>query len=158
MFYFGSDHRGFELKKQLIDLFKNGYGSLECQDLGAFDDQPSDYPLIAQKVAKKVVENPLSNGILICGSGIGMSIVANKFRGIRAALVMTAEEAKLAKTHNAANVLVLSVNNLFSQQTKAEWKIIGEIMAAWLTNYDQVEARHLQRQVQIKIIEQANFK
>jgi ribose 5-phosphate isomerase B len=102
----GSDHAGYDLKEQLIlFLEKQGIG---FKDFGTHSPEPTDYPEIAAGVAKSVSEAEFSTGILICASGIGMSMVANKISGIRAALCMSEEMAKFARLHNNANVLVLA--------------------------------------------------
>ena len=109
----GSDHRGFEVKDRVIQLLKaRGY---ELRDFGCYDVSPVDYPDIALKVAQEVSKGNFDLGILICGSGIGMSIVANKVKGIRAALCHNPRVAELARRHNDANILclgALDVNEL----------------------------------------------
>ncbi len=99
----GSDHAGFEdkerVKKQLAEL---GY---EYEDVGTNSTESVDYPIYAQKVAEKVANGEVEQGLLICGSGNGMQIAANKIHGIRAALAWNEETARLARQHNDANVL-----------------------------------------------------
>ncbi len=99
----GSDHAGFmykeSLKKHLTLL------NIEALDEGTYNSSASDYPDYAFKVSRRVVDKQVDFGILICGTGIGMSIAANKVKGIRAALVTTAFTAGSAKTHNHANVI-----------------------------------------------------
>ena len=99
----GSDHAGFEdkekVKKQLAEL---GY---EYEDVGTNSAESVDYPIYAQKVAEKVANGEVEQGLLICGSGNGMQIAANKIRGVRAALAWNEETARLARQHNDANVL-----------------------------------------------------
>ncbi len=99
----GSDHAGFEdkerVKKQLDEL---GY---EYEDVGTNSTDSVDYPIYAQKVAEKVASGEAEQGLLICGSGNGMQIAANKIRGVRAALAWNEETARLARQHNDANVL-----------------------------------------------------
>jgi len=103
--YLASDHAGLSLKAEIIKfLLKN---NLEFLDLGCYTDSSVDYPDYAKKLAQNIKENPLSKGVLICGSGIGMSIAANRCNHIRAALCITPEMAELARKHNDANVLVL---------------------------------------------------
>lgn len=100
----GSDHAGFELKEHLVVFLKSkGY---MCDDTGCFSPDPVDYPDIAFSVAEKLAKNS-SLGILVCGTGIGMSIAANKVNGIRAALCHNAGVAELSKKHNNSNILVL---------------------------------------------------
>ena len=99
------DHGGVRLKADLVPFLRElGY---EVEDLGCFDDEPVDYPDLGQAVAQKVSTGEVERGILICGTGIGMSMVANKFPGVRAALVCHVYAARLAKEHNDANVLVM---------------------------------------------------
>lgn len=101
-----SDHAGFDEKELLVDyLQKQGY---DVHDLGPSNDDRVDYPDYAEKVAKAVSTTPGMVGILVCGTGIGMAIAANKIPGIRAANAINPEFAKLAREHNDANVLTLS--------------------------------------------------
>jgi ribose 5-phosphate isomerase B len=99
----GSDHAGFEdkekVKKQLDEL------GFEYEDVGTNSTESVDYPIYAQKVAEKVANGEVEQGLLICGSGNGMQIAANKIRGVRAALAWNEETARLARQHNDANVL-----------------------------------------------------
>lgn len=102
----GSDHAGYRLKEILQSYLKTlGHDPV---DLGAFNEEdPVDYPDFAREVSEKVYENPESFGLLVCGSGTGMCMAANKCIGIRAAAVTTSELAKYARAHNDANVLCL---------------------------------------------------
>jgi ribose 5-phosphate isomerase B len=100
-----ADHGGFELKSALKRrLAEEGFDVL---DLGTDDAESVDYPDFAAKVAKAISDGRSSRGVLLCGSGIGMSIAANRYPGIRAALVHDAETARLSRQHNDANVLVM---------------------------------------------------
>lgn len=100
-----SDHAGVELKSLLAaDMEKDGW---KVEDLGPASTQSVDYPDFAKKLCEFVLANPGSKGVLICGSGIGMSMAANRFSGIRAALCHTGLEASLTRRHNDANVLCL---------------------------------------------------
>lgn len=101
----GSDHAGFETK-EAIRREMTAWG-LAVADAGVFEPSPADYPDIAKAVAEKVLEDPGTMGVLVCGSGVGMSIVANRFRGVRAALAFNVEVAELCRRHNDANILVL---------------------------------------------------
>lgn len=104
MLVIGSDHGGYELKEQLKNhLEEKGISFI---DVGC-DGESCDYPDYAKKVAEKILSGECENGILCCGTGIGISIAANKFRGIRAALVSEPVSARLAKEHNNANILCL---------------------------------------------------
>ncbi|MBO6290392.1 MAG: ribose 5-phosphate isomerase B [Alphaproteobacteria bacterium] len=97
-----ADHGGYELKEAL----KTHYQNLKMADLGTYDAESVDYPDMAQKMAHAVLSKMADLGILICGTGIGISIAANRFKGIRAALIYSQDAARLAKEHNNANVLV----------------------------------------------------
>ena len=103
--YTGSDHAGLALKKRLIERL-NQLGH-EVVDLGTDTGDSCDYPDFAHALAKKVASESGVFGLLTCGSGIGMSIAANRHRGVRAALCQTALEARLSREHNNANVLVM---------------------------------------------------
>ena len=110
----GADHAGFALKEELkVFLKKRGYS---IYDVGTFSSDPVDYPDIAKKVVKKVQSG--KKGILVCGSGVGMSIAANRFPRIRAALIDSIELARLAREHNDANILCLSGRMISSDQAK----------------------------------------
>ena len=101
----GSDHRGLDYKQFVIDLLA-GMGH-NAQDYGSFSTDPVDYPDIAKSVCEAVAESRCDSGILICGTGIGMSIAANKIKGIRAALCCDSFGAGRARLHNDANVICL---------------------------------------------------
>ncbi len=102
----GSDHAGFELKKSVVAwLQKNGH---ECNDMGPYTNESVDYPDYARKVAEAVAGGEADQGVLLCGTGIGVSIAANKVRGIRAALACNPEFATLARQHNNANIICFS--------------------------------------------------
>ncbi|HIP42878.1 MAG TPA: ribose 5-phosphate isomerase B [Aquifex aeolicus] len=101
----GSDHAGYPLKEKIKDfLEKEGY---EVLDMGTHSQESTHYPLFAQAVARAVEEKKVDKGILICGTGIGMSITANKFKGVRAALCTNEYMARMSRLHNDANVLCL---------------------------------------------------
>lgn len=136
----GSDHGGLEYKEKILEFLKNkGY---ETIDEGTYSKESCDYPEIARKVANLVAEKKADRGILICGSGIGMSIAANKVKGIRAALCSETTSARLSREHNNSNILCLGQ------------RLIGETMAfeiveTWL-NTEFAGGRHQHR---IDIIE-----
>ena len=120
----GSDHRGFALKEAIAPfLAEFGYQYL---DLGCHDDSSVDYPDVAEMVAIAVAEGEADCGVLICGTGIGMSITANKIPGIRAALCSDPMSARMAREHNDANVLCMGGAII------GEW-LAREITAAYLT-------------------------
>lgn len=101
----GADHRGVELKKQIIEYFKEK--NIDYIDFGTDVTEKVDYPKIAKKVAESVQKEECQKGILICGTGIGMAIVANKFKDIRCANCYNIETAKYAKMHNNANIIAI---------------------------------------------------
>ena len=101
----GSDHGGYEYKEQIVSYLKEkGY---ECVDVGTYSTDSCDYPVIARAVTTKITTGEADRGILICGTGIGMSIVANKVKGIRAALCGDTFSARASRAHNNSNVLCL---------------------------------------------------
>ncbi|MGE0744325.1 MAG: ribose 5-phosphate isomerase B [Rhodospirillales bacterium] len=101
-----ADHAGFELKAALVKILRDDLGC-EAIDLGTTSSESVDYPDYAGRVVEAIRGGGADRGVLVCGSGIGMSIAANRHTGIRAALCATAETARLARQHNDANVLVL---------------------------------------------------
>ncbi len=119
----GSDHAGFEAKEAIVKLLKEK--KIPVKDFGTFSKDSVDYPDYAKNVAVAVSRNEVGEGILICNSGIGMSIAANKVKGIRAALCMTVELARFSKLHNNANVLCLSAGYVTIDELK-------KIVEAWL--------------------------
>ena len=100
----GSDHAGFELKNQIKKYFNNSYN---FTDIGTFSEKSVDYPDFANELCERKIEENIKFGVLICGSGLGMSMVANRHKNIRAALCLNEEMAKLSREHNDANILVL---------------------------------------------------
>lgn len=136
--YIGADHRGFKLKEKL-SIFLKGKG-YPVFDVGASSyDQADDYPDFAELVAKKVSETPEDGaGILICGSGAGVCVVANKFKSVRAAMAISAEQARAARSDDHINVLCLASD--FISEEDAE-----KITVAWLETSFSEEERHLRR-------------
>jgi ribose 5-phosphate isomerase B len=122
-----SDHAGFSFKQELIQhfsedvAFQKSLGSLEFVDLGPLSEERCDYPDFADKVAKEVLKNNSTSnenktlGVLICGSGQGMAMRANKYPGVRAALCWSVESAQLSRAHNDANILCLGARLLDKQ-------------------------------------------
>ena len=102
--FIASDHAGYKLKKNIISKFSK---TKKILDLGPKSDVSVDYPDFAKKLSKKVVSNKGSFGILICGSGMGMAITANKRKNIRAALCYSVKNTKLSRLHNDANIITL---------------------------------------------------
>jgi ribose 5-phosphate isomerase B len=101
----GSDHAGLALRAEAVKVAKAA--GLEVEDLGPFSGESVDYPDYARKVAEEVAAARATVGILVCGTGIGMSIAANKVKGVRAAHCTTEYEARMARAHNDANVLCI---------------------------------------------------
>lgn len=111
-----SDHGGYELKDYLVKYLSSNNISIE--DLGPFNTESCDYPDYAKEVAKKLLNKEVDFGILVCGSGIGMSISANRYKGIRAALVSEPLSAKLTRMHNDANILCLGGRLIGNEMAK----------------------------------------
>jgi ribose 5-phosphate isomerase B len=140
MIAIGSDHAGFAAKEFIKTLLaKEG---LAVQDYGCFDEQSVPYPLFGQAVAEAVAHGECGRGILVCGTGIGMSIVANKYAGIRAALCHDAFTATCSREHNDANILVLGARVLSQEQIK-------EITKIWLET-PFADGRHAERLAMIR--------
>ncbi len=132
----GSDHVGIELKKLIKEhLQEKGY---EMEDCGTDSSEATDYPDFALAVAKAVLAGKSQMGILICGTGIGMCIAANKIKGIRAALCQETYSARMSREHNNANILCLGQRVMGS-------KLALEVVDAWLEADYSPEGRHQQR-------------
>lgn len=114
---FGCDHGGFPLKDVVFEAFK-AYPEVELEDLGAFDNAPVDYSDFAIAVAEKIAAGKVERGVLVCTTGIGMAIAANRFHGVRAALCSDTDEAKMSRAHNDSNVLVLSCKKTAPETVK----------------------------------------
>ena len=139
----GSDHAGLDLKNDLVVLLKElGH---DYADYGTDTPQSVDYPDFGEKVASVVATGKADRGILICGTGIGMSIVANKFRNIRAALCNDLFTAKMSRLHNDANILVLGGRVIGKDLAK-------EIVRTWMST-DFESGRHFNRLKKISLIE-----
>jgi ribose 5-phosphate isomerase B len=119
----GSDHRGYSLKERLKKLL--GGDGHEIIDVGTAGTESVDYPDYAIAAAEKVARGEVDRGIVICGSGIGMSIAANKVSGVRAALCRTVEDASMTRRDNDSNVLALSEKSM-----NDEW--IDDLVHAWI--------------------------
>ena len=109
----GSDHAGFDLK-EVIRKFLLEERIYEVKDVGTFSSESVDYPVIAHEVAKGVAESQFRRGILLCGTGIGMSVTANRYSNVRAALCHNLYTVELARKHNNANILALGARVLGS--------------------------------------------
>lgn len=131
----GCDHAGLKLKNDIIEYLSNK--NYKVNDIGCYTSDAVDYPLIAQKVASEISQSNFEKGILICGTGIGMSIAANKVKGVRAVVCSDTTSAKFSRQHNNANILCIGE------------RIVGKYLAldivdAWL-NTDFEAERHLRR-------------
>ena len=145
----GSDHAGWEIKHNLIHHLKDkGY---KIKDFGCDNGDACDYPDFGLPVAEAVSRGEFERGILICGAGIGMSIVANKVPGVRAALCLTPVMVKVSREHNDANILILP-GRIASQKESEEMTII------FLETKFSEEERHVRRLAKIKEIERKYFK
>ncbi|MCL4380364.1 RpiB/LacA/LacB family sugar-phosphate isomerase [Candidatus Dependentiae bacterium] len=122
----GADHRGFELKQYLLTVTSIAGITIEWLDCGTDSTERTDYPIYTDLVVEKVLAEQTRVGILLCGSGIGMSIAANRYPGIFAALVWNDLVAQIAKQDDNANIIVLPANFIDSDQAIA-------IVKAWLT-------------------------
>ena len=114
--YLGADHAGFPLKELLRESMKaDGH---EVIDLGTFSEESVDYPDLAREVGEKVRENAETRGVLVCGTGIGVAIAANKLKGIRAANVHDINEATLSRQHNNANIVTVGARTTETELAK----------------------------------------
>ncbi len=136
-----TDHNGVNEKKELIKLLSK----YEFVDLSTDNNDTDDYPDFAKRVGEYVIENKDSLGVLMCGTGIGMSIAANKIKGIRAAHCSNVEQAHLAKEHNNANIIALS----YKQDINELKNMIEEFIITPFSN----EERHIRRVNKIKAME-----
>ena len=132
----GADHGGFELKEFLKNNFKNV--EVSWVDVGTNSTESCDYPLIADKVVETILNKQADLGVLICGSGIGISIAANRHKGIRAALLYSDEVARLSKEHNNANVAV------FGARTQNHDDVVRFLITFLTTEFSNGE-RHCRR-------------
>lgn len=145
MIAIGSDHGGLELKEAIVKALASR--GLDVDDYGTDNGESVDYPDFAEKVAGAVSRGEIKQGVLVCGTGIGMSIVANKFPGVRAALATDEFMAQMAKEHNDANILVLGGRVL------AEEKAV-KMVNTWLdSSYEG--GRHQRRLDKIAQVESA---
>lgn len=119
----GADHGGFELKEKIVEYLKSK--NIEYKDFGTNTSDSCDYPKFGKEVALEVASGNFNRGILVCGSGIGMSIAANKVKGIHAALCWNMATAKSARTHNNSNILCLG-------QRQIEDELALDMVDLWL--------------------------
>lgn len=141
MIAIGSDHGGFDLKKEIIEYLEEN--KIEYSDFGCFNKDSCDYPQYAKEVCKSILEGKCDKGILICGTGIGISITANRIKGIRAALCTDCFCAEATRLHNDANVLALG------------GRVVGpglalKIVDTFLNTEFSNEERHIKRIKQIE--------
>ena len=140
----GSDHAGFQLKVAMGDLLRSL--NQEVLDVGAFNENPSDYPDFAEAVGKAILDRKAERGVLICGSGVGASVAANKLTGIRAAVCHDTYSAHQGVEHDDMNVLVLGSRII---GVKLAEDLVKTYLAAKFTNED----RHVRRLAKIKALE-----
>lgn len=139
-----SDHAGFGLKNNLLEFLKaDGY---EVSDLGTFNESSVDYPDYAEKVGTAIITNDAKRGILICGSGVGASVAANKIPGIRAAICHDTYSAHQGVEHDAMNVLVLGARIVGLELAK---ELVGAFLAAKYSD----EERHRRRLAKVAALE-----
>ena len=146
----GSDHAGYQLKRQIMDhLYKQGH---RCEDYGAVNGvDAASYVPYGQAVAQAVLDHSCDFGLVICGTGLGISITTNKFKGIRAALCTNEYMARMARQHNDANVLALGARVVGSALAFA-------IVDAFLAEDFEKNGRHQARVDEIRSVEAENFK
>jgi len=144
MIAIGSDHGGFELKKEIIKMLDEK--NIAYKDYGCYSLESVDYPVYAKLVCKAILDGECDRGILICGTGIGISIAANKIKGIRAALCSDCYTAGVTREHNDTNVLCLGGRVLGVEIAK-------KIVETFLTTDFSNEQRHINR---IKQLEDSN--
>ena len=144
----GADHRGFTLKQQLVPWLRSqGH---EVNDVGTTSNESTDYPLFAAQVARQVAHGEAERGILVCATGVGMCITANKVHGVRATIAADEEVARASRQHNNVNVLCLG-ERLTSQAAQG-------IIQTWLTTEFEGGGRHTRRLGEIAEVEQAECK
>ena len=148
MIAIGSDHGGYKLKEELKKYMDEK--NIEYKDFGTMSEESIDYPNIAKKVAKSVQSKECEKGILICRSGIGMSMCANKYKGIRCAVCYKEETAKYARMHNDSNILALGADYITTNEAICIFRV-------WLaTEFEG--GRHQERLKLIEEIENENMK
>lgn len=133
----GCDHGAIELKKAVLEVLRE-FSHIEIEDVGTFSEDSVDYPDIAQRVCQRIVSGEADKGIVLCGTGIGISIAANKIKGIRAALCNDVFSARMSREHNDANVLAMG------------GRVIGvgpasEIVRVWINTEFSNGERHKRR-------------
>lgn len=145
----GSDHGGFEMKEEIISYFKQK--SIDYLDAGTYSKNSCDYSDFAEKVAKAVLNNECDKGVLICGTGIGISIAANKIPGIRCAHCHDTTSAKLTRLHNDANIVAMGARIIGTELAK-------DIVETFIYTEFSNDERHVRRIGKITAIEQKCMK
>lgn len=138
-----SDHGGYRLKSELLPLLR-GVGDLVIEDFGTQSEASVDYTDYAHRVAKAILEGAIDRGILVCGTGVGMSIAANRHAGIRCVCCSDTYSARLSRQHNDSNILAIGERVLGKG---AAW----EIALAWLREPTDQDERHARRRAKIEL-------
>lgn len=148
MIAIASDHRGYKIKEEIKKYFDDN--EIKYIDFGTNSEERTDYPKEARLVALSIQKGECKKGILICGTGLGMSIVANKFKGIRCAVCSSETTAKYSRLHNDSNILAIGASEVNSAE-------VIPIVKIWLeTEFEG--GRHAERLKMIEEIENENFK
>ena len=137
-----SDHGGLRLKNELVALLEKAGHAVE--DIGTKTEASTDYPDFAHRVAKTIVDKTSERGILVCGTGVGMSIAANRHRGVRAVVCSDTYTARLSRAHNDTNVLCLGERVVGSG-------LAWEIVTAWIAEPASAEDRHARRRAKLEV-------
>lgn len=137
-----SDHGGLRLKNDLVELLKKAGHTVD--DLGTHTDASCDYPDFAHALSKRILDGTSEQGILVCGTGVGMSIAANRHPGIRAVVCSDTYTAKLSRSHNDSNVLCLGERVLGPG-------LAWDVVTAWLAEPASNEERHTKRRAKIEL-------
>ncbi len=148
MIAIGADHGGYKLKEEIKRYFEEK--GIEYKDFGTYDEERTDYPIYAKKVSEAIQNKECENGILVCRSGYGMTVVANKFKGIRAAAILNEESVKNAKADDDINVITLGGDYLSTNQAIC-------IIRNWLGT-EFKDGRYKERIKMIEEIENNNMK
>ena len=149
MIALGADHGGFKLKEEIKKYFDEK--EIEYKDFGCFNEERTDYPIYAEKVSKAIQEKECNLGILICKSGAGMTIAANKFRGIRCSIAINEDMARNSKADDDINVLAIPAEYLSVSQVIA-------IIRTWIATDFKNDDRYLSRLQMIENIEEKEMK
>ncbi len=136
--YVGSDHAGFQAK-EAVKAYLEEKDEYEVTDLGCFSEDSCDYPDTAREVGEKIAENNGALGVLICGSGIGVAMAANKIRGVRAAMINNENLAEMARKHNDANVITMGARHTEVEDMKKYLDVFLK------TDFESGEERHVRR-------------